>query len=175
MAPATKAALEARIAELEAQLAASTSDPKEAGMTKLVGLIKAIKDISRPDSDRIVASAMLVNQTTVRIGEAEHRVDLPVDMLIGANNGKPIASQLLELGRYDWARVAVYGYWTTYGEIGRNERGYRFAQRRQLRVMRVEILNLGPARAQQQEINPAVHGEMPYTPPAEVDEGDVPF
>jgi hypothetical protein len=166
----TKAALEARIAELETQLAASTVDPKEAGMTKLVGLIKSIKDISRHDSDRIVAGAILVNQTQVRINDRDERVDLPIDTLIAANNGKPIASQLLELGRYEWARVAVSGYWTTYGEIGRNERGYRFAQRRQLRVMKVEILNLGPAR--EPEIDPAVHGELPYNPPTPAEDPD---
>lgn len=161
----TKAALVARIAELEDQLAASTSDPKEAGMTKLVGLVKSIKDISR--DDRRVASAILVNTTNTRLRGEDIKVDLPVDLLVAVDNGKPAASQLLELGRYDWARVAIYGYWTTYGMPERNERGYYYAQRRQLRIQRIEILNLGPAR--EPEIDPAVHGELPYNPPAEDD------
>lgn len=141
----TKADLEARIAELEQQLAASTSDPKEAGMVKLIGMLRGVKDITRPDSPT-TACAILSNQTTVRRADGtETRVDLPIDSLICRDNGKPLATEMLGIARStEWARVAVYGYWTVFGDVTRNERGYPVAQRRQLRVMRLEVLNSKP-------------------------------
>lgn len=143
---ATKAELEAQIAELETQLAtsASAADPREAGMTRLVGMLKAVKQIGTAQPDLPVAvSAILTNSTSVRGRDGiDVRVDLPIDSLIARDNGSPIASQLLEIARTtEWARVSVSGYWTVFGEITRNDRGYPIAQRRQLRVMRVEVLN----------------------------------
>lgn len=145
MATATKANLEARIAELETQLAASTTDPRAAGMVRLVGMLKAVKDISRFDGKR-TACAILTNSATERRGEQEIRVDLPVDSIIATDNGTPIASEILDIAaNTDWARVAISGYWTVYGEVTRNERGYPVAHRRQLRAQRIEVLNFAPA------------------------------
>lgn len=145
MATATKADLEARVAELEAQLAASTSDPRAAGMTRLVGMLKAVKVISRPDSDRLAVSAILVNSTRDRQGEREITVDLPIDSIIATDNGTPIANDILSVaGNTEWARVAISGYWTTFGEITRNQRGYPVCHRRQLRAQKIEVLNSAP-------------------------------
>lgn len=146
----TKADLEARIQELETQLAASTSDPKEAGMVRLVGMLRGVKDITRPDGP-IAACAILSNQTSVRRADgSEVRVDLPIDSLICRDNGKPLASEMLAIARStEWARVAVYGYWATFGEVTRNERGYAMCQRRQLRVMRIDVLNSKPLEQQE--------------------------
>ena len=145
MATATKADLEARIAELESQLAAQPADPKAAGMTRLVGMLKAVKDITRPDGKRTVC-AILTNSASERRGEQELRVDLPIDSIIATDNGVPIASEILSVANNtEWARVAISGYWTTYGEIVRNDRGYPVCQRRQLRAQRIEVLNSAPA------------------------------
>jgi hypothetical protein len=166
MATATKANLEARITELESQLAASTTDPRAAGMVRLVGMLKAVKDITRPDG-KITCCAILTNSATERRGEQELKVDLPIDAIIATDNGVPIASDILDIARNtEWARVAISGYWTTYGEITRNERGYPVAHRRQLRAQRVEVLNFAPA------------GEPPATPApfsAEPTTEEVPF
>lgn len=141
----TKAELEARIADLEQQLAATASDPREAGMVRLVGMLKAVKNITR-DGGRTTACGILTNSASVRTREGgEIKVDLPIDGIIATDNGTDIASQILRVAKSnEWARVAVHGYWTTFGEIGRNDRGYAVAQRRQLRVMRIEVLNSSP-------------------------------
>lgn len=142
----TKADLEARVAELEAQLASSHGDPRESGMVKLVGLLKGVKDITRPDGGKRTVCAFLVNTTIERRGEQELRVDLPIDSVIATDNGKPIATDILSVASStEWARVAIYGYWTVFGEITRNERGFPVAHRRQLRAQRIEVLSSQPA------------------------------
>ena len=166
MAIATKADLEARIAELETQLAASSGDPKAAGMVRLVGMLKAVKDISRPDG-KLTVSAILTNSTRDNRGGQEVNVDLPIDSIIATDNGVPIATEILSIANNtDWARVAISGYWTVYGEITRNERGYPIAQRRQLRAQRIEVLNSAPN-------GPEVKPEAPFS--AEPTSEDVPF
>jgi len=143
MANATKADLEARIAELEAQLSASssTTDPREAGMVRLVGMLKAVKDISRPDG-KFTVCAILTNSTTDNRGGQEIRIDLPIDSIIATDNGVRIASDIYAIaGNTEWARVAISGYWTVFGEVTRNDRGYPVAHRRQLRAQRIEVLN----------------------------------
>ena len=141
MANATKADLEARIAELEAQLTASTTDPREAGMVRLVGMLKAVKDISRPDG-KFTVCAILTNSTTDNRGGQETRIDLPIDSIIATDNGVRIASDIYAIaGNTEWARVAISGYWTVFGEVTRNDRGYPVAHRRQLRAQRIEVLN----------------------------------
>ncbi len=158
MAIATKADLEARIAELETQLAASSGDPKAAGMVRLVGMLKAVKDISRPDG-KLTVSAILTNSTRDNRGGQEVNVDLPIDSIIATDNGVPIATEILSIANNtEWARVAISGYWTVYGEITRNERGYPIAQRRQLRAQRVEVLNSQP-------IGPEFQNEAPFAEP----------
>lgn len=148
MAIATKADLEARIAELETQLAASSGDPKTAGMVRLVGMLKAVKDISRPDGGKFTISAILTNSTRDNRGGQEVNVDLPIDSIIATDNGVPIATEIFSLANNtEWARVAISGYWTVYGEITRNDRGYPVAQRRQLRAQRIEVLNSAPLSA----------------------------
>ena len=166
MAIATKADLEARIAELETQLAASSGDPKAAGMVRLVGMLKAVKDISRPDG-KLTVSAILTNSTRDNRGGHEVNVDLPIDSIIATDNGVPIATEILSIANNtDWARVAISGYWTVYGEITRNERGYPIAQRRQLRAQRIEVLNSAPN-------GPEFKPEAPFS--AEPTSEDVPF
>ena len=141
----TKADLLARVAELEAQLATSTSDPRDANMTRLVGMLKAVKDITRPDSTKRTVSAILVNSTNDRRNGTEIEVDLPFDSIIATDNGIAIASDILALANNTrWARVAISGYWTTFGEITRNDRGYPVCHRRQLRAMKLEVLNYAP-------------------------------
>ena len=158
MAIATKADLEARIAELETQLAASSGDPKAAGMVRLVGMLKAVKDISRPDG-KLTISAILTNSTRDNRGGQEVNVDLPIDSIIATDNGVPIATEILSIANNtDWARVAISGYWTVYGEISRNDRGYPVAQRRQLRAQRIEVLNSAP-------IGPELQAEAPFAEP----------
>lgn len=151
MTTATKADLLARVAELEAQLAASTQpDPRTAGMTRLVGLLKATKEITsnRPGAKRS-ACAILVNEARERTPDGrEFGVDLPVDAIIATDNGSPLASQLLELAEADWARVAVTGFWVPFGELTRNARGYAVCERRQLRVTAIELLNRGDYQRQ---------------------------
>lgn len=144
MAIATKASLEARIAELETQLAASNGDPKTAGMVRLVGMLKAVKDISRPDG-KLTVCAILTNSTRDNRGGQEVNVDLPIDSIIATDNGVPIATEIFSIANNtEWARVAISGYWTVYGEISRNDRGYPVAHRRQLRAQRIEVLNSAP-------------------------------
>jgi len=156
MATATKADLEARIAELEEQLAASTTDPRSAGMVRLVGMLKAVKDISRPDG-KLTVCAILTNSTRDNRGGQEVNVDLPIDSIIATDNGVPIATEILSIaGNTEWARVAISGYWTVYGEITRNDRGYPVANRRQLRAQRIEVLNSAP-------IGPEFKHEAPFS------------
>lgn len=145
---ATKADLEARVAELESQLAASTSDPRAAGMTRLVGMLKAVKDIGAADSSKRSVSALLVNSTRQRLNGNEVNVDLPLDVIVATDNGTAIASEIAAIAAgHEWARVAISGYWTTYGEISSNERGFPMAKRRQLRAQRIEVLNAAPLAA----------------------------
>lgn len=158
MATATKADLEARISELETQLAASSGDPKAAGMVRLVGMLKAVKDISRPDG-KLTVSAILTNSTRDNRGGQEVNVDLPIDSIIATDNGVPIATEILSIANNtEWARVAISGYWTVYGEISRNDRGYPVAHRRQLRAQRIEVLNSQP-------IGPEFQNEAPFAEP----------
>ena len=160
MATATKADLEARINELEAQLAASNGDPKTAGMVRLVGMLKAVKDISRPDGGKFTISAILTNSTSDNRAGKEIRVDLPIDSIIATDNGVPIATEILQVANTtEWARVAISGYWTVYGEITRNERGYPVAYRRQLRAQRIEVLNSAPIEPEFQASTP----EAPFS------------
>jgi hypothetical protein len=173
MATATKATLEARIAELEAQLAAPTSstDPREAGMVRLVGMLKAVKDISRPDG-KFTVCAILTNSTTERRGSEEIRVDLPLDSIIATDNGVNIASDIYAIAQNtEWARVAISGYWTVFGDISRNDRGYPVAHRRQLRAQKIEVLN---ARHIEVEASPEPEPqfEAPFTEPTSE---EVPF
>ena len=158
MATATKADLEARISELETQLAASSGDPKAAGMVRLVGMLKAVKDISRPDG-KLTVCAILTNSTRDNRGGQEVNVDLPIDSIIATDNGVPIATEILSIANNtEWARVAISGYWTVYGEISRNDRGYPVAHRRQLRAQRIEVLNSQP-------IGPEFQNEAPFAEP----------
>jgi len=141
MANATKAQLEARVAELEAQLTASTTDPREGDMVRLVGLLKSVKDISRPDG-KFTVCALLTNSTTDNRGGQKTRIDLPIDSIIATDNGVRIASDIYAIaGNTEWARVAISGYWTVFGDVTRNDRGYPVAHRRQLRAQRIEVLN----------------------------------
>ena len=154
----TKANLEARIAELETQLAASSGDPKAAGMVRLVGMLKAVKDISRPDG-KLTVCGMLTNSTRDNRGGQEVNVDLPIDSIIATDNGVPIATEILSIANNtEWARVAISGYWTVYGEITRNGKGYPVAERRQLRAQRIEVLNSQP-------IGPKPQNEAPFAEP----------
>lgn len=141
----TKADLEARIAQLETQLATSpAADPKAAGMVRLVGMLKAVKDISREGGKRTIC-AILTNTSSERLEGQEVRVDLPVDGILATDNGSPIATDIFDLAQStNWARVAISGYWTSFGELALNPRGFHFAQRRQLRAMRLEVLNAEP-------------------------------
>lgn len=167
MATVTKADLEARVAELEAQLAASSSDPRAAGMTRLVGMLKAVKDVSSVESGKLSVSALLTNSTRQLIRGREVTVDLPLDAIIATDNGSPIASDILAIANNtEWARVAISGYWTSFGEITSNERGYPVARRRQLRAMRVEVLNSAPLEA-------APQTELPFS--SEPTSEEVPF
>lgn len=162
----TKADLEARVAELEAQLAASSGDPKTAGMVRLVGMLKAVKDISRPDSGKLTVSAILTNSTRENRGGKEVNVDLPIDSIIATDNGVPIASEILAIANNtEWARVAISGYWNIYGDITRNDRGYPVAHRRQLRAQRIEVLNHQP-------VGPEFQNEAPFAEPTSE---EVPF
>lgn len=169
MAVATKADLEARIAELEEQLAASTTDPRTAGMVRLVGMLKAVKDISRPDGKRTVC-AILTNSTTDNRGGKEIKVDLPIDSIIATDNGVPIASNIWAIAQgTEWARVAISGYWTVFGDVTRNDRGYPVAHRRQLRAQRIEVLNAQPFG------EPAQPEEQPAPFAAEPTSEEIPF
>lgn len=162
MAIATKADLEARIAELEQQLAASVGDPKTAGMVRLVGMLKRVQDITRQDG-KFTVSAILTNSTTDNRGGQEIKVDLPIDSIIATDNGVKIASEIYAIaGNTEWARVAISGYWTTFGDITRNERGYPVAQRRQLRAQRIEVLNAKPL-----DVEPAITPEVMAEPTSE--------
>lgn len=162
MANATKADLEARVAELEQQLAASVGDPKTAGMVRLVGMLKRVQDITRQDG-KFTVCAILTNSTTETRGGRQVKVDLPIDSIIATDNGVPIASDIYAIaGNTEWARVAISGYWTTYGEITRNERGYPVAQRRQLRAQHIEVLNAKPIDAE-----PAITPEAMAEPTSE--------
>ena len=164
MANATKATLEARIAELEAQLAASssTTDPREAGMVRLVGMLKAVKDISR-NGGKFTVCAILTNSTTDNRGGQETRIDLPIDSIIATDNGVDIATQIWDIAQQtEWARVAISGYWTVFGEVTRNDRGYPVAHRRQLRAQRIEVLNAKPF-GEERAITPEV--VQPYAEP----------
>lgn len=167
MANATKADLEARIAELEQQLNASVGDPKTAGMVRLVGMLKRVQDISRPDGGKFTVSAILTNSTTDNRGGQEIKVDLPIDSIIATDNGVKIATEIYSIaGNTEWARVAISGYWTTFGDITRNDRGYPVAQRRQLRAQRIEVLNAKPI-----DVEPAITPEVMAEPTSE----EIPF
>ena len=159
----TKAELELRIAELEQQLAASHGDPRKNGLACLTGLLKNIKVISRPEM-KLSVSGFLSNtsQETTPDGD-RYKVDLPIDGIIATDNGQPIASQLLEISQqYDWAVVAVYGRWVPMGTISVNQRGFHYAQRRQLRAQFVEVLHApGPLPAAQSP----VQQEQPFGEP----------
>lgn len=159
MANATKADLEARIAELESQLASSSGDPRTAGMVRLVGMLKRVQDITRQDG-KFTVSAILTNSTTDNRGGQEIKVDLPIDSIIATDNGVKIASEIYAIaGNTEWARVAISGYWTTFGDITRNERGYPVAQRRQLRAQCIEVLNAKPL-----DVEPAITPEVMAEP-----------
>jgi hypothetical protein len=146
MTAATKATLEARIAELETQLAASP-DALPNDQIRLVGLLKGVKSISRPEA-KLSVSAFLVNTSRELRGDQKLTVDLPIDSLIATDNGQPLASQLLDLAAHSvWARVAVTGFWTVFGDIITNQRGYPVAQRRQLRITAIEVLSHQPIDA----------------------------
>jgi hypothetical protein len=161
MANATKADLETRIAELEQQLAASVDDPRDS-MVRLVGLLKRVQDITRPDG-KFTVCAILTNSTTDTRGGQKIKVDLPIDSIIAIDNGVKIASEIYSIaGNTEWARVAISGYWTVFGDITRNERGYHLAQRRQLRAQRIEVLNAKPIDAE-----PAITPEVMAEPTSE--------
>lgn len=182
MAIATKEQLTARVQELEAQLAFAR---QEANMVSLIGLVKAIKQIpSRYADAPLAVSGILVNTTTERIGGAEIKVDLPVDGLYARDNeSNLVASQLLDLANSTrWARVRVSGYWkAVQGPIVRDDRGYYKATRKELRVMRVEVLN-AEWLEQTEQPAPAAAAPAPartpvaagYAPITERDD-DVPF
>lgn len=166
MATATKADLEARIAELEAQLAASP-DPRPHDQIRLVGLLKGVRDITR-EGGKPTVSAFLVNTSRETRAGQKLQVDLPIDSLIASDNGQPLASDLLALAQSTaWARVAVTGFWTVFGDITTNQRGYPIAQRRQLRVTALEILSAQPLGA---EPNPAAAGN-----PEDPTSDEIPF
>ena len=165
MANATKATLEARIAELEQQLAASVDDPRDS-MVRLVGLLKRVQDITRPDG-KFTVCAILTNSTTDTRGGQKIKVDLPIDSIIAIDNGVKIASEIYSIaGNTEWARVAISGYWTVFGDITRNDRGYPVAHRRQLRAQRIEVLNAKPIDAE-----PAITPEVMAEPTSE----EIPF
>lgn len=185
MAIATKEQLTARVQELEAQLAFAR---QEANMVSLIGLVKAIKQIpSRYADAPLAVSGILVNTTTERIGDHEIKVDLPVDGLYARDNeSNLVASQLLDLANSTrWARVRVSGYWKVVNPQGtgivRDDRGYYKATRRELRVMRVEVLN-AEWLEQAEQPAPAAAAPAPartpvaagYAPITERDD-DVPF
>lgn len=162
MATATKATLEARIAELEQQLAASVGDPKTAGMVRLVGMLKATKDISR-NGGKFTVCGILTNSTTDNRGGQGVRVDLPIDSFIATDNGVDIATQIWDIAQQtEWARVAISGYWAVFGDVTTNDRGYPIAHRRQLRAQRVEVLNAKPF-GEERAITPEV--VQPYAEP----------
>lgn len=174
MTTATKASLEslladrdATIADLRAQLDAATpADPRSASMIRLVGMLKSVKDVSREGGKR-TASAIIINSSLERRGEQQFNVDLPADSLIATDNGQPLASTLLDIDANTvWARVAVTGFWVPFGDIAINGRGYPSAQRRQLRIQTIEVLNARPADAP----GPAAD---PY--PAEPTSDEIPF
>ena len=139
--PFTKAELELRIAELEQQLSIS-HDPRKNGLVCLTGLLKGVKTISRPGMKHSVSGFLSSNSQETTPDGSKRKVDLPIDSFIATDNGQPIATQLLEIAQqYDWAVVAVYGRWVPFGEIKLNERGFHYAQRRQLRAQFVEVLH----------------------------------
>lgn len=161
MPATTKAQLQARVAELEAQLTASTSDPKADNMIRLVGLLKGVKEITRDGGKRTV-SCFLSNTTTILRDGDPFKVDLPIDSVIATDNGVPIATDILSVwGSTEWARVAISGYWTSMGEVLRNERGFHFANRRQLRAQRIEVLSFAPAGEPAPRFAPT-QGETPF-------------
>ena len=149
----TKAELELRIAELETQLANSHGDPRRTGMVCITGLLKGVKTISRPGMKLSVAGFLSNNSQETAPDGATFKVDLPVDGFIATDNGQPIASRILEIaGQHDWAVVAIYGRWVPLGDISINERGYHYAQRRQLRAQFVDVLRCPQSPVQQQRL-----------------------
>jgi hypothetical protein len=162
MTTATKADLQARLAQLETQLAASAND-----QVRLVGLLKGVKDISRPGGKRTACAFLVTSSRELRDGQTL-TVDLPIDSLIASDNGQPLASDLLALAANTaWARVAVTGFWTVFGDITTNERGYPIAQRRQLRVTGLTVLSAQPLDA------PAAPVAAPDFP--EPSDSEIPF
>lgn len=179
MATATKEQLAARVEELEAQLAACR---QEANMVSLVGLVKAIKPIpTRYEDAPLSVSGILVNTTTERIGESEIKVDLPVDGLYARDNeSNLIASQLLDLANSTrWARVRVSGYWKVVNPQGtgiiRDDRGYYKATRRELRVMRVEVLNAEWLEQDDTSLPPIAPARTPVAAGRITEETELPF
>lgn len=177
MTTATKADLQARIQELEAQLAVrptvTTPDDIAGRDQRLVGLLKGVKQINRQGNATAVAG-LLVNQRKTRLRDGrEIKVDLPVDSIIASDNNTPLATQLLQIAAANnWALVAVSGFWVPFGDIVRNERGYPIAQRRQLRVTHVEVLASEPADLYEEDLSlPPIQPRQPEP----VAEDEIPF
>ncbi len=141
----TKSSLEARIAELEAQLAATPV--ANDNQVVLVGMLRAVKPLESKNPDaKFQATAILTNNSRELVNGGETRVDLPFDGIIASDNGNgPLATQLLEIARTTrWARVRVTGFWVRRGEI-QLRNGYLNATGKQLRLQSIQVLNSEPA------------------------------
>lgn len=140
-----KSELEARVAQLEAQLA-DTSDANPSQVV-LVGMLRAVKPLESKNPDaKFQVTAILTNNSKELVNGGETRVDLPIDGIIASDNGNgPLASQLMEIARTTrWARVRVGGFWVRRGEI-QIRNGYLNATGKQLRVQSLQVLNSEPS------------------------------
>ena len=140
----TKSDLEARIAELEAQLAATPV--ANDNQVVLVGMLRAVKPLESKNPEKFQATAILTNNSRELVNGGETRVDLPFDGIIASDNGNgPLATQLLDIARSTrWARVRVTGFWVRRGEI-QLRNGYLNATGKQLRLQSIQVLNSEPA------------------------------
>ena len=154
MATATKQDLEARIAELEAQLA--SAQPAISNNVALVGMLRAVKPLQSDNPDaKFQVEAILTNNAQDKRGSETVNIDLPFDGIIASDNGDgPLATQLLELAQRRWVLVRVEGFWTPRGRV-EYRNGYLKADGKQLRVRSLQVLKSAPVEANETVATPA--------------------
>lgn len=121
----------------------------------LVGFLKAVKEVVSDNPDaKYQVTAILTNSVKEKINGRENRVELPIDGIIASNNGKLLASDLMDIARTtEWARVRIGGFWTTRGGV-QIVNGYLKAAGRQLRVQSIEVLSSMPLESEPEPFVP---------------------
>lgn len=201
MATATKADLEARIAELEAQLAAPSAEASPLERRKAnadnttVGIITGIYPVQRRDGS-VVDGGFRVRVRVgaqVNFGTAEEpeRRRVPVEQIYFTiwNNGTPVATELAKaMSGHGWMCCRLYWEYTgnprsvqvrqvTNPNTGNTYSEEFFAYTPDKRIFAYDILSCGgraPARQSYQQEDLSLP-PIPHREPEALDDGDIPF